>query len=373
MRWIESILGACIMVTTLIDVFLVVLYARMGAAVFSKPFARAIWKCFVWGAEPFHSKRAVVLSFCGPVILVLLVGNWVLDLVIGAALVVHPNLGSAIHASQGPTPTDFLTAVYIAGATVATVGPSDFPAATTGMRLFYLINSLLGFSVVSLTVTYLMQVYGALQRRNTLGLKMYLLTRKTGDAAEAIAGIAPEGDFERASNILTDVAAEITNSKESHHFYPVLFYFQFEEPFYSVSMFALEALDMVTLIRSLLPQEQYRRIKEASEVSDIWDASLMLVTTLEETFVPQTGAQDPRRPDPVEEQQWRQRFYAAQHRLEEAGIRTRQDVDAVEEYVSLRSHWHWDIVNLSSRMGYRMNEIDPACSKAPQPAPALAG
>ncbi len=37
----------------------------------------------------------------------------------------------------------------------------------------------------------------------------------------------------------------MTGVKESHHFYPVLFYFRFREPFYSVSRSARLALDTV--------------------------------------------------------------------------------------------------------------------------------
>jgi hypothetical protein len=47
-------------------------------------------------------------------------------------------------------------------------------------------------------------------------------------------------------------------AKETHHFYPVLFYFRFREPYYSVSRFALVSPDTVTLIKSALDDKQRR-------------------------------------------------------------------------------------------------------------------
>jgi hypothetical protein len=164
----------------------------------------------------------VVLSFCGPAILVLLVTAWSAGLTLGAALVIHPALGDGVQASTGgPTP-----------------------------RLLYWFNSVVGMSVLSLTLTYLMQVYSALRERNVLGLKLHLATGETGDAAELLARLGPRGEFD--TGLLSETAAELAATKDGHHFYPVLFYFRFDTPIYSVSRVCLVALDAVTLIRTAL-------------------------------------------------------------------------------------------------------------------------
>ena len=62
----------------------------------------------------------------------------------------HPELGRTVRPSSGPAETDFVTAL----------------------------------PVISLTLTYLMQVYSALRERNTLGLVIDTLTLETGDAAK---------------------------------------------------------------------------------------------------------------------------------------------------------------------------------------------
>src|SRR5207248_2446076 len=98
-------------------------------------------------------------------------------------------------AAHEPTPTDFLTAIYVGGKSLTVVGAGDFTPQTTPFRLFFLMNSVIGFSMLSLTLTYLMQIYSALQRRNVAALEAHISTDDTGDAAELIAGLGPEGSF----------------------------------------------------------------------------------------------------------------------------------------------------------------------------------
>ena len=287
----EQALGALLVLLALLDVFLTVLYARLGTSIVSRRLARGTWLLFRRLAEASGSRRGTVLSLCGPVVLVLLVLAWALALTLGTALIIHPVLGTAIARSNGQTPTDFLTAMYAGGSSMTIVGSSDFAPLTGGARLFYLFTSLVGMSVMSLTLTYLMQVYGALQRRNALGLKAELLSGGTGDAAELVARVGPEGQFQAGYTNLSSLAEDMVQAKEAHNFYPVLFYFRFREAYYSVSRFALVALDAASLIETALGDE-CRWLKRSASVEQLRRASLGRVTALEDTFLP-GGAPEP--------------------------------------------------------------------------------
>src|SRR5690242_4180217 len=93
---------------------LTVLYARIGTSIIGSRVGRLVWASFV-GSKGYCTRRGAVLSFCGPIILVLLVGVWALGLTLAAALVMHPELGTSIRASYGETPTDFVTAMHAGG------------------------------------------------------------------------------------------------------------------------------------------------------------------------------------------------------------------------------------------------------------------
>ncbi len=215
-------------------------------------------------------------------------------------------------------------------------------------------------SVISLTLTYLMQIYTALQRRNVLGLSFHLSSAETGDAAELVAGLGPEGQFSSGYSNLAELARQLTQTKEAHHFYPVLFYFRFQAPYYAVSRCTLMALDTVTLIKSGLDDEQYAWLKESASVAELWRAAMMLVMTLGDTFLPE-GKPDPgAAPDEQTREQWRRRYLAGLRRLRQAGIQTlRDEQSGAEAYVALRSRWDAYIRALAPALAYSMEEIDP--------------
>src|SRR3954454_12515581 len=249
---LEQGLGILLVLIILLDIFLTVLYARIGTSIIGSGVGRLTRTSFVKASKVSGSRQGAVLSFCGPVILVLLVGIWALGLTLGAALIMHPELGTSIRATNGETPTDLVTAIYAGGTSMAIVGARDFTPHTSPTRLLFLFNSLIGMSVMSLTLTYLMQVYTALQRRNVLAMNIHFLSGCTGDAAELLARLGPQGQFSGGYTNLSELGVEMTMAKESHHFYPVLFYFRFSDPYHSVSRSTLVALDTVSLIKSAL-------------------------------------------------------------------------------------------------------------------------
>jgi hypothetical protein len=267
--WLEQTTGFLLLVLVLLDVFLDVLYARLGTGILAPRISHLIWRLFLWGSRPLGKHRRVAMSFCGPVILGALVVTWALGLTLGTALVIHPALGTAVRASSGPTPTDFLTALYVGGSSVSIVGGSNFSPQTGAFHLFFLFNSLLGLSVVSLTLTYLMQIYSALQRRNALGLRIYLFSAQRGDAAELIARLGPQGQFQGGYSNLSELAGSVAQMKEAHHFYPVLFYFRFPMTYYSASAITAVSLDAVSLILSALDEREYGWLQQSGAVAEL--------------------------------------------------------------------------------------------------------
>ncbi|GJE44686.1 two pore domain potassium channel family protein [Methylobacterium soli] len=361
-HWLEQASGALVMGVVLTDIFLTVLYARIGTGLIADRVAHLTWAIFRRVADKFGQRRGPVLSFCGPVILIVYVLLWALGLTLGAGLIIHPALGTAVRASSGETPVDFVTALYAGGSSMAIVGASDFKPATDAYRVLYLVNSLIGMSATSLVLTYVMQVYSALRQRNALGLKLHLLAGETADAAELLARLGPQGQFTSGYTHLADVAASMAEMKEAHHFYPVLFYFRFRQPFYSVSAQAFIALDTVSLIRSGIADRQAVWLKETAAVDAIWRVAMLLVITLEMTFLP-GDLPVPADVTSAESDAWRTRFAAAVRRLSAAGVETTPDEAGAETYLAMRAQWQPHIARLAPTMAYHIDEFKPSGEK----------
>jgi len=226
--------------------------------------------------------------------------------------------------------------------------------------MYFLLNSIIGTTVVWLTLTYLMQVYNALQRRNSVGLQLHLLTGESDDAAELLAGGGPGGQFDGSRSTISDLANSMSQIKEAHQIYPVLFYFRFTQSFYSVSSSGFTALDLVSLVETALSHQKYTWLKESAVVAQLWSASLLMLRLLERTFVRDTFADST-----ASESAWRERYRNAVQRLQRAGIPTAEDENAgAERYVALRREWDPDVATLSRSMRINLHEIDPAVARA---------
>jgi hypothetical protein len=357
---VEQAAGAVLIVFVLADVFLTVLYARAGTGILSARLARTQWRLFKPFARLFGRHRGKVLSFCAPSVLVSLVGTWALLLALGSAMIIQPALGTAVQRPTAGTPRDFTTAFYVGATSLSFTGEGDFVPTTPRYRLLFLFNSLIGVSVMSLTLTYLMQVYTALRERNTFGLKLYLMSGETADAAELLAGLGPQGKFEPMYSVLAEMAAEAAKVKEAHHFYPVLALFRFRAPFYSMSAPISLGLDMVGLIKSALDDDEYAWLKESTAITLLWRALLMQTDLLDNAYNFGGAAAHGEPPDAATRERWRHRYLAASARLRSAGIRTRADIErGVEIYSTLRADWEHRISLLAPAMEYNLSEVDP--------------
>ena len=355
------ILGGLLILLILLDVYLTVLYARVGAGLISHKLACATWWTFRTIAKPFPRHRDPILSFCGPTILVLLVGTWVFGLMVGGAMIIQPALKEGgVVANNGPHQTDFMTALYIAGDAMTTVGTSDFSPRTSAMRVLYTLLSLTGLCIVTLTLTYFLEIYNALQARNTFAVKMHHASADTADAAELLAGVGPRGQFQTGYAHLTEMSAEMIHLFENHHFYAVLLYFRFKEPHYALSRMALITLDTVTLIKSALDDEECGWLKESAAVMKLWRGSMTMLTELAMVFLPGGLPQEPSGPDPQTLERWRRRYHAAVVRLRQAGIRTIADEqNGADTYVALRARWDRYLTAFADHMLHPMSQIDP--------------
>ncbi|MET3723876.1 ion channel [Sphingomonas trueperi] len=355
---IEQILGAALTLLFLADIFLTVLYARAGTGLLAPRWNRMVWAVLRGLARRAGRRRGTILSMAGPLIVVSLIGFWALGLTLGAALVIQPELGTAIRPSSGETPRDFVTALLVAGNSLSIVGGGDYAPHSAGTRLLFLMNSLIGASVLSLVLSYLVQVYSGLRERNALALTIDLMTGGTGDAAVMLARLMPGGKMDDATSELANLARSLAATKEAHHFYPLLYYFRFEEPRYAVSRFSFVLLDLVTLIDTALDPHRYGALRGSAAVRSVALGADMLIETLDANFPTLKGRQE----DAAETWRLRQSFLAAVQTLRSAGIVV--DADTVDGYLAERHRWEPRIRRVAPTLGYAMREVDRRSGEA---------
>jgi len=355
--WIARVVGVVLALAVGEDIFYTVLFPGSGRGVLRVPLGRGVWRLFRLAARVTPRRRDRLLAYSGPVLVTVNVGVWVLLLAAGFAFIDWPALGSAIRASSGPTPRGFATALYYSAYALTTLGTGDIVAKTDLYRLLMVAEAALGFSTITLILTYFLSVYNALTRRDTFALSLQYRAAGTGDAAALLARLGPGGDFGGATQTVGDVAMSVLSVMTSHRAYPILRYFHFRHTYDALPRLLLVALDLATLIESALDADQYRTLVDSAAVAELRDGGLYVLNELATTFLP---AGQPRHPS-MPEQAWRARYDRAVTRLQAAGIATTPDYEAgVRRYVALRRAWDPRIAALVAYLVYDWDAIAPA-------------
>lgn len=347
LSWLAPAGGALVVTLCLTDIFLTILYARGGAGLFAPRLNKAIWIAFRTAAPKRQPAKDRFLSFAGPTILVTSLGFWVLLLVTGFALIALPGLGTGIQASSGPTPTDFVAALYYSGYSLTTLGTGDLVPQTDLYRMVMVVESAVGFSVLTLVLTYLMSVYSALVRRNALAQQLHHLSGASGDAAEIVARLKPGQDRGSAAVILHRLGSDLADLLEFHHAYPVLHYFRKRRTRYAMARIALLALETATLIKALSADQE-------GSADMLLGIGTDLVQDTEKMFVvSKTPAGQPA-PD------WTVRLDKASRRLGQSGLDTFASEGRRAQYTAIRNQWDRPVRAIARSMSYPWTEIERA-------------
>jgi Ion channel len=192
---------------------------------FARIYYRSTWLPYRAFAHRFKDgpRREAVLSYYGPLSLLLLVALWAGILVLGFASL-QWSAGSALTSTDNRG--DFWTDLYFSGTTFFTLGLGDVVPAAGQSRLLTVIEGGMGFAFLALLIGYLPIVYQMFARRET---NVSLLDQRAGSpptATELIRRNVEAGDVTELISLLREWEIWVADLLESHMSYPVLAYFR---------------------------------------------------------------------------------------------------------------------------------------------------
>ncbi|WP_232317157.1 potassium channel family protein [Anabaena sp. CA = ATCC 33047] len=279
---------------------------------------------------------------------------WLSLLLCGFALIYWTELGSGIQSSSGKTPTDFITAIYYSGYSLTTLGTGDLVPKTNSQRLLMILEAAIGFSIFTLSITYLLSVYSALIRRKTFALSLHYRTAGTADATEILIRLAVSPDTVQAD--VNQMASNLINLLESQHSYSAIIYFRSLQPYYALPRILFVLLDTATLIKSALNINKYCSLIDSTAVAELWGGGMQMLLELSRSFVSHRYSNI----NAELEQVWRQRYYCAIEKLRAEGIETRRDLEAgANLYICLRQQWYGYIAELADYTEFDWSEVAP--------------
>jgi len=192
-------------------------------------------------------RREALLSFYGPLSLLVLVGVWAVGLVFGFGLMQY-GAGSALNTTGAPP--GFATDVYLSGTTFFTLGLGDVVPKTGLARILVVAEAGFGFGFLAAVIGYLPFIYGSFSKRE---VNISLLDARAGTpptAGELLRRHAYPGGSDALRLLFKDWEFWAAELMESHLSYPVLAFFRSQHDNQSWIAALTAILDSCALVKA---------------------------------------------------------------------------------------------------------------------------
>ncbi|QNI33284.1 two pore domain potassium channel family protein [Alloacidobacterium dinghuense] len=228
MQILSLIAGIACLVLALLDAFQTVILPRRATGRFR---ITGVFYIFTWApwsgfANKIKNerKRETMLSFYGPLSLVLLIVVWASALVLGFALIYY-GFGSPFADPLGRT-VGLRSDIYVSGTTLFTLGLGDVVPRQYLIRDFVILEAGMGLGFVAMVIGYFPVLYAAFSRRE---VSIALLDARAGSpptAVELLHRHAFDGGNAALVVLLEEWERWSAELLESHISYPLLCYFR---------------------------------------------------------------------------------------------------------------------------------------------------
>jgi hypothetical protein len=222
---LSAIAGVLIIVLVLWDAFETIVLPRRVSRWFrlTRMFYLSTWIPFRAFARqiPRTKPRETILSYYGPLSLLVLFVIWATALIFGFGFLYY---SAAAH--RDVTLSSLSTALYMSGTTFFTLGLGDVAPHTPTERVLAVFESGLGFGFLALVVSYLPVIYQAFSRRE---VNIVLLDARAGSpptAAELLRRHSDPHGRDALRDLLHNWERWSAQILESHVSYPVVSYFR---------------------------------------------------------------------------------------------------------------------------------------------------
>ncbi|MFE0350826.1 potassium channel family protein [Streptomyces griseoluteus] len=215
MDWLVSLVGAGLVLVTLRDLFHTLWHPTRHGGL-SRLVMTVLWRL----ARRLRARRRVV-GLVGPLALVTVVSLWTTAIVLGWAVVYWPHMPGAFTFSPGSRAAQepsLLDSVYLSLVTVATLGLGDITPAEGWLRVVSPLEALVGFVLLTATVSWVVEIYPALTRRRVLAVRLALLR----DSDPAPAQVDCTAGALLLDSLVTDVVRvriDFTQYAEAYYFH----------------------------------------------------------------------------------------------------------------------------------------------------------
>lgn len=206
--WWTIVAGAVVVAFALREIFQD-LFQPTAAGLLSGYIARRIFR--------MARRSRSTLTLAGPLALVIVILCWTGLLGIGFALIYWSSFPNGFKTAPGER-NSVLSAVYFSFEALTTLGLGDIAPKTDWIRMVAVLEALLGFSLVTASITWIVLIYPALGRMRTLARHAAILIK----AEERTRVEVISGDGE---SLIAELAVGVIRTRIDFIHFPIIYYF----------------------------------------------------------------------------------------------------------------------------------------------------
>jgi len=262
------VFGGVLVILSLTDAFLTILHNDTDGPVIRFSF-HALWKLLIGVTRIAPSTRRSLVPLAGPLMIVLAVMVWVGLFILGFSLIYWPNLNHFY--LQDSLEATFMTALYFSGSTATVLGYGDISPVNPVLQFITFIQAGMGFALITGIITYLISVVSGVTERNSLALRLWAITGRTGSGAEAFIRLIPYENPDDIRRRLQNIHDLMFTVHQKMYQFPILdLYYRSRIPVYAPELMLRYAMhvSIAALIISADPKFKMFRVV-AEDLADV--------------------------------------------------------------------------------------------------------
>lgn len=242
---------------TLLDLALTTLHVQSESP-FSTRLNRLVWSALSRASRLAPERwRDQMLGWALPLMLGTTMAAWALGYILGFALLHLPQIHDpSSFATQNPR-SDIEDALFFSGVTFFSLGSSEISPEGTLARALAVLEGGAGLLMISLAVTYLLNVYPALSRKAAFADMLNQVTGGRADGVVAAERYLCEQRYEALASQLDRLNDELLYLAHAHRLYPVLYYVRSREAHESFARILAVGQGLVATLRYGLDPDTY--------------------------------------------------------------------------------------------------------------------
>ncbi|MBV8572585.1 MAG: two pore domain potassium channel family protein [Acidobacteriaceae bacterium] len=225
-----------------------------------------------------------MLGSAGPLSIVVVIFTWVVLISVGFALLFWGKFPSEF-TNTSAEPQDsvgrFWSVLYFSLTALSTLGSTTFSPKGDWLRILASFEAIIGFSLVTASITWIVLLYPALGRVRALARRVSTLSKAQKQTGVDLVSADP--------GMLADLGASVLRARVDFIHFPLIYYFQADAGATSMGWFLLE-LEELARRASAQDQVDGTRLGAALLTASLHE----LAEVLARKFVPGSNADEPR-------------------------------------------------------------------------------